>query len=146
MANAQETIDRLSKLGFKTASERVKKLIERKRKLALAYEHFRVVRPEKIQAFNEKLKKETYNGKTGSWKTLSFTPVESYEHTPPDHVLSSIEKAIDLKCFDSFEVAHIIEVRDPIVFGRINGCPDRFFIDQWDSDVKIEDILSKNEG
>jgi hypothetical protein len=33
------------------------------------------------------------------------------------------------------------EVIDPIIFGKIDGCTDRFFIAQWDDDVKIEDIV-----
>jgi hypothetical protein len=47
-------------------------------------------------------------------------------------------------CFDSFEIAKIQwkrEIKDPILFGRIDGCPDRFYVSQWDDDVRIEDIL-----
>lgn len=61
-------------------------------------------------------------------------------------VLDSLEVAMGRKCFDSFMVAHIIDVEDPILFGYINGCSDHFFIDQWDEDVKIQDILKDNEG
>ena len=35
----------------------------------------------------------------------------------------------------------IKEIKDPIVFGVINGCPDKFFISQWDDDIKIDDIF-----
>lgn len=59
------------------------------------------------------------------------------------------EKAQKLKCFDTFEIAKIEAVeerKDPIVFGCITGCPDKFFIAQWDDDVKIEDILTESEG
>jgi hypothetical protein len=137
-------IDRLEKLGFKAASSKVKELSIKKRKMAIAYEHYRFVRPEKIEAFNRKLEKESRRG--SEYKTLSFTPVESYSEVPPGHVLEKMEAAVDRKCFDQFEVAHIINVKDPILFGRIHGCPDRFFIDQWDDDVRIEDILKPNEG
>lgn len=51
-----------------------------------------------------------------------------------------------MKCFDSFSVAHIAEVKDPILFGEIAECTDKFFIAQWDEDVKIEDILTEKEG
>ena len=54
-----------------------------------------------------------------------------------------------LGVFDTFEVAKIESTRvyrDPIVFGRISGCDDRFYIAQYDDDVKIEDLLGPNEG
>lgn len=137
-------IDRLERLGFKTASTKVKELSAKKRKMAIAYEHYRFVRPEKIEAFNRKLMAK--RKKDGSYDMLSFTPVENYSEVPPAPVLEAMEVAVDRKCFDKFEVAHIINVKDPILFGRITGCPDRFFIGQWDDDVKIEDILKPNEG
>ncbi len=77
---------------------------------------------------------------------LRFTPVSEYEKTPPDSVLASMEAAVEKKCFDSFEVAHIERVKDPIIFGKIKGCADSFYIDQWDNDVTIEEILGPNEG
>lgn len=146
-----EMIEKLEKLGFKNASEKIKKIAEKKKRLMIAYEHFRFVRQEKIDAFNEKLKKETTKRMKGTnydeWQTLDFSNLESWEKIPPMNVLEDLEKAQDMKCFDSFEVAYIKEVNnDPIIFGRINGCPDRFFISQWDFDVKIEDILSDKEG
>ncbi len=137
-------IDRLEKLGFKAASTKVKELSVKQRKMAIAYEHYRFVRPEKIEAFKQKLEKESRRG--NEYKTLAFTPVESYQEVPPPDVLEKMEVAVDRKCFDQFEVAHIINVKDPILFGRIKGCPDRFFIGQWDDDVRIEDILKPNEG
>ena len=143
--------ERLEKLGLKAASKRVIELRERKRKLALAYEHYRFVRQEKIDAFNQKLQKETQKDmKNGyEYKTLSFTALESYEATPPESVLDALETAIGRNCFDSYEVAHIVTkvvTPDPILFGRIKACSDRFYIAQWDNDVRIEDILKSNEG
>ena len=138
-------IDRLEKLGFKAASTKVKELSVKQRKMAIAYEHYRFVRPEKIQAFNAKLYKKTRDD-YGSYQQLAFTPVEEYQDVPPAHVLEKMEAAVERNCFDAFEVAHIINVKDPILFGRIKGCPDRFFVDQWDDDVKIEDIIKPNEG
>lgn len=148
----QETIEKLAKLGFKVAGEKVKRLSEKKRKLAIAYEHYRFVRQEKIDEFNKKLAKETrHKGTSGydAWQELSFTPVEKYGEVPPAEVLEALEAAHDRNCFDSYEVAHIVtqvKLPDPILFGRINECTDRFFIAQWDDDVKIEDILSSKEG
>jgi len=137
-------LDRLERLGFKAAGAKVKELSVRKRKMANAYENYRFVRPEKIDAFNAKLMNQSRKG--GDYKCLTFTPVDQYSEVPPAHVLDKLEVAMERKCFDSFEVAHIINVKDPILFGRIQGCPDRFFIDQWDDDVRIEDILKPNEG
>ena len=147
-----ETISRLEKCGFKTAGEKVKRLAEKKRKLMLAYENYRFVRQEKIGDFNQKLREKTMKRDKHvyeEWQTLSFTPVSDYAEVPPETVLASLETAMDRNCFDRFEVAHIvtkIKVPDPILFGRINGCTDYFFIDQWDDDVKIQDILKNNEG
>lgn len=142
-------VDLLERLGFKTAATRVKDLKDRKRKLALAYELYRFVRPEKIEEFNRRLRAKT--SKPGRWgmneyQTLAFTPIGTYQEVPPAHVLASLETAQGHKCFDSFEIAHIVDVKDPILFGRINNCDDRFYIDQWDNDVRIEDILASNEG
>jgi len=138
-------VDRLEKLGFKAASAEVKELATRKRKMALAYELYRFVRPEKIQEFNAKLYKESRTS-NGGYKMLDFQPIEHYKNVPPADVLNALEAAQGHKCFDKFDVAYIREVEDPILFGVINGCEDRFYIAQWDNDVKIEDILGPNEG
>ena len=150
------TITKLEKTGFKKATENLKQVTELKRKMTIAYEHFRYVKQEKIDAFNERLKQQTLKeqGKKGvdlyhNYDKLSFIPVGEYSEVPPTEVLDKMEQAQELKCFDTFEIAKIESVKeykDPIVFGRINGCPDRFFVAQWDDDVKIEDILKDNEG
>lgn len=137
--------ERLEKLGMNAAASKVRELTARKRKMAVAYEHYRFVRPEKIHAFNDKLLASTRD-KYGNYKQLSFTAVQDYREVPPAEVLEKLEQAIERKCFDKFEIAHIIDVRDPILFGCIDKCTDRFFIGQWDDDVKIEDILKPNEG
>lgn len=136
-------LEKLEKLGFKVAGAKVKELGTRKRKMALAYEHYRFVRQDRIDAFNKKLRD---NGNSFDYKRLSFTPVEDYPHCPPEDVLDKMGVAVDRQIFDHFEVAHIIQVKDPILFGRVKGCPDRFFIGQWDDDCRIEDILGPNEG
>ena len=149
-------IELLEKLGFTQASKDLKVKEELKRKMTIAYEHFRYVRPEKIIVFNEKLKQETIKreGKKGvnlyeNYDKLAFTPIAQYGTIPPTEVLEKIEQAQKIGCFDEFEIAKIESVKeykDPIVFGKITGCSDLFFIAQWDNDVKIEDILMPNEG
>ncbi len=136
---------------MKSASDKVKKIREMKRKMTIAYEHYRFVKQDKIDAFNKKLEAESKKDYSNYYtvKTLLFTPLENYSEVPPEAVLDKIEEAIERNCFDTFEVAQVKEVtvqKDPIVFGRINDCPDRFFVAQWDDDVSIEDILKENEG
>ena len=143
--------ERLEKLGLKTASKKIKDLKELRRKMSIAYEHFRFVTPDKINVFNDKLRKETEKQDNYyiQYDTLSFIPLVEYEEVPPSEVLDKIEQAQEIGCFDTFEIAKISAIKerkDPIVFGCINGCPDKFFIGQWDDDVRIEDILKENEG
>lgn len=144
-------IEKLEAVGMKAAANKIKELKELKRKMAIAYEHFRYVKQEKIDDFNKKLEAETRkeNPNTYTYKSLVFIPIDIYEEVPPIEVLEKIEEAQKLGCFDSFEIAKIqdvVHVKDPIIFGRIKKCPDRFFIAQWDLDVKIEDILMEGEG
>lgn len=143
-----ETVEsRLEKLGFKTASKVVETKRALKKKLMIAYEHYRYVRPEKITAFNQKLMETTRKGYT--YSQLVFTPVGNYAEVPPDDVLVKLEEAMNRGCFDSFEVAHIqaiTKVPDPILFGIVEGCQDKFYVAQWDNDCRIEDILKENEG
>lgn len=146
-----ETAERLKKLGFESVSNKITELKELKRKTMIAYEHFRYVTQEKIDVFNAKLKQETLteDNRAYYYKYLNFIPLAQYSEIPPLNVLDKIEETQNMKCFDYFEIAKIqdkVEVKDPIVFGRINQCPDRFFVAQWDSDVAIEDILQANEG
>lgn len=145
------TAERLAALGFKGLSDALRVAKERKRKLALAYELYRFVRQENVDRFEMELQR--ISGKRGDpllggrdYQTLAFTPIEQYEKCPPENVLASLEAAQGHKIFDSFEVAHIVDVKDPIIFGRIEKCTDRFFIDQWDTDITIKDLLKDNEG
>jgi hypothetical protein len=133
---------RLDKLGFKTA---LKKL-DGAQKLAIAYAKYGFVSQEKVSKFNEKLRVETItqDKMARSYKQLLFTPIENYAKVPPHDALYRLEAAMADAVFDGFEVATIQwvkEVVDPIIFGRVDGCTDRFFIAQWDDDVKIEDIV-----
>lgn len=147
--NITEQIERLKTLGFNGVSDKLRAAKERKRKLMMAYEHYRVVSQKAVDTFNAKLKKETRKGESmfdSSWKTLDFCSIATYDKVPPESVLASLEVAQGRQCFDSYEVAYIREVKDPILFGRITACPDRFFIDQWDTDVTIKDLLKDHEG
>lgn len=150
------TADKLKALGFDRAAQEVDRQQALKAKLELAYKHYRFVTTENIQKFQDKLKAEsTEEVGSNQWgtitqhKRLKFTAVKDYSSVPPFDVLDALETAQNLKCFDTFEIASIEwekHVPDPILFGRIEGCADRFFIAQWDDDVKIEDILQGDEG
>lgn len=138
--------ERLERLGLKTASKTILELKARKKKMMVAYEHYRFITPEKLQRFQEKLYQSRVKGAT-SYRQLAFTPLENYGKVPPEDVLVKLEEAMGRGCFDQFDVAHIVEVKiDPLLIGRIKGCKDLFHIAQWDTDVRIEDILNNNEG
>jgi hypothetical protein len=134
--------ERLERLGF----TQVTKKIDLAKKLAIAYAKYGFVSEEKITLFNKRLKEETLNedARAASYKKLIFIDLKDYPEAPPVHVLNALENAVTDGIFDRFEIAKIDwirEVKDPIIFGRIKGCTDRFFIAQWDDDVRIEDII-----
>lgn len=135
---------RLESLGFKRVVKKNEEVGILRIKLAIAYEHFRYVTQEKVDKFNQKLQTKTYNN--GDYKRLEFESIAKTELVPPGDVLTKLEEAKKLNCFDEFEVGYIAEVKDPIIFGRVKGCTTRFFIAQWDEDIRIEDILAPNEG
>lgn len=137
----------LKELGFTKAASVLDEKKERARKMMIAYENYKFVTPEIFDRFNRELKAKTQKGY--QFDRLAFSNIKDYQEVPPQHVLDKVKEAMGRGCFDTFEVAKVetVEVRpDPIIFGKINGCQDSFFIDQWDNDVKIEDILRENEG
>lgn len=133
----------LSKLGLKAAT----KEIETTEKIMLAYTEYQFITPDDVIKFNDRLRKETLVEKPNSYsyKKLVFIALDKYEKIPPADVLEKLEVAQEKKCFDRYEIAKIDwieEVKDPILFGRIDNCDDYFFIGQWDDDVKFEDVKS----
>ena len=180
--------DLLKELGLDTAANKIDKGQDLKRKLAIAYEHYRFVSPEIFNRFQNQLyektqkiqkncpkcdgtlivKKNEDNGFFTSFKKgqkcnycsgtgaeemtydkLAFVKIEEYPEVPPPDCLMDLKKAKDMRCFDRFEVAKVetVEVRpDPIIFGLIDNCVDKFFVTQWDDDIRIEDILKDSEG
>jgi len=150
------TIQELKEAGLTRAASELEKKLEMKRKLTLAFERFRVVKPEAIDKFNEALKARTLKreGKKGVnlWEIhdkLCFIKLEEYGGAPPVEVLTRLKEVREMNLFDAFEVAKIEsikEYKDPIVFGRIDNCPLRFYVAQWDTDIRIEDLIAENEG
>jgi hypothetical protein len=136
----------LAKLGLKSALAKITKGKKAFPKLKVAYARYGFIKTDQVEAFQRKLGIEK-SKRAGYYKKLSFTSLERYDRdVPPMDVLKKIEEAKAVGCFDSFEIAYIEEVKkDPIVFGRIDGCTDRFFIAQWDNDVSIEQIIMAAE-
>lgn len=135
----------LQELGFDSAVKVVEKNKELVRKSAIAYEHFDYVTPEMVSKFNEEVKAKTRKEDKNSYRydTLVFIDIKNYTEVPPKDVLEKLREAKKWNCFDTFEIAKIesvVEMRDPILFGRVNECGDRFFIAQWEDDVTIEAI------
>lgn len=146
------TAAELRELGMEGAANELEAKQELARKLMIAYENYRFVKQEKIDGYNRSLYERTL--KTGAYGSqvydkLQFTDLPKYSTVPPRDVLDSLKKAKEHGCFDSFEVAKIesVEVRpDPILFGRVRGCQDRFYVAQWDNDIRIEDLIGPDEG
>jgi uncharacterized protein (DUF433 family) len=159
--------------GFTAAAENLTKQAELARKLAIAYEHYRYVTREQIRAFVEALHARTVRRPTmdealkqggplfradllpyasNVYDTLVFDRMEAYPGLPPADVLAAVKAAQERKIFDAFEVAHVQPVAtrivypDPIVFGLVEGCGDRFFIAEWGEDVKLADLIGSHEG
>ncbi len=167
-------VELLKELGLDKAADTLGKKLDLKKKLAIAYEHFRFVEPHILYRFQGEVKNKTMKihvlcsvcknddkiknrcglcmGTGAQHMThdkLSFTNLKEYPEVPPMDCLLGLKKAKDMGCFDSFEVAKIetVDVRpDPIIFGLIEGCADKFYITQWMDDISIEDILKESEG
>ena len=144
----------LRELGLTEAANKMKRAREMARKLRIAFEHFRVVTREQVTRFQQKLVDQAIKeagpySASYTFKALKFTALEAYPEVPPREVLEKIRGAKELKCFDRFEVLtleSVVVVPDPVVFGIVNGCDNKYFVAQWDDDVKIEQILREDEG
>ena len=143
----------LRELGLTEAANEMKRQRELARKLRIAFEHFRVVTPEQLMRFEGELRgkvsREALLSGRYSYQALKFTALEAYPNVPPGEVLQKIREAKTHGCFDRFEVLTLETVEvipDPVVFGIIFGCDNKYFVAQWDDDVKIEDILREDEG
>jgi hypothetical protein len=69
------------------------------------------------------------------------TPVKHYNKIPPQYVAEKIIRANSLELFDKIVVAEIGRVNDPLILGRIDGTNIRFFIAQFDDDIKLDDLI-----
>ena len=146
------TPEMLKELGLDKASEKLGQKITLRKKLLIAYENYRFVEPHIFDRFQEEIKAKTLKKKDqyyDSYDQLVFIPLKEYGEVPPPDCLLDLRKAKEMNCFDTFEVAKVQTVEhrpDPIIFGCIDGCVDKFFVTQWDDDVSIEQILKDSEG
>jgi hypothetical protein len=145
--------DLAKEAGFSKAAENVEYDYALAKKLLVAYADYQVVTSEQMEKFQARLKKETLqklDKYTEVYKKLKLEPIQTYATMPPMEVLDLVSKAKATGLFGSFEVGYItdhVERRDPdpIVFGKIEGCGDYFFIAQWGDDVKVTDILAEEK-
>lgn len=131
---AKEKAKLLKELGMTAVADDLLKKKRGREKLLAAVEKFRYATGEDIDDFNADMKSQG--------KRLAIVEIKDYKKLPPDHVLESLQKAQEADLFDTFHVAYIVKVKDPILFGKIKAFKNLyFFIDQWGDDVKFEDIL-----
>ena len=132
--NKKEKAELLFELGMTMVAEKVLRKGFGKKKLLMAIEDYRYTTGEDLDDFNKEMK--------GQGKELRVVEIKDYDKVPPDHVLESLKDAQAKKCFDSFHIAFIRRVKDPILFGKIDDFKNLYFyIDQWGDDVKIEEII-----
>lgn len=149
---AEEHVAQLRELGLTAAANAAEGKIALKRKLSIAYEHYRYVTKEQIADYRAKLKEATkkVDGYTFTHADLRMQKLDAYPGVPPKEVLDALALAKSRECFDGFEIADVHSVSeripDPILFGRIEGVSDRFAIADWGDDVRISDLLADNEG
>ena len=143
----------LKELGFESAAKELSASKEFNRKTCEAYAFYKIVRQEHIDKFNEESKKNSLkeSGTAGkdlyhAYDKLCLTNIKEYKEVPPEPVLTKLKEARDKAIFDSFEIMKIESVKeykDPILFGRIIGCTDLFFIAEWDEDIKMKDLIGE---
>ncbi len=141
-----KTVDKLAEAGFDKASQKLSS-VDRAKK---AYADYQVVTSEQLEKFDKELQRRSRIETRDEihYKKLDLIAIEDYDETPPDACLDAIIKAKETKLFDRFELAKLVwtheeKIKDPIVFGRIEGISDRFFITQWDDDISLKDIIGE---
>lgn len=131
---SKEKAELLAELGMGKVAAKLLRKKEGKTKLLRAVTDYRYATGEDLESFNKEIK--------GYGKELVVEEIKDYEKVPPDDVLIKLKEAKDKECFDTFHIAYIRKVKDPILFGKIDDFANLyFFVAQWGDDVKIEDII-----
>ena len=132
--DVREKTKLLKELGMDAVADTLLKKKRGRDRLLKAVEKYRYATGEDIDDFNADIKSQ------GS--RLVIVEVKDYKRLPPDDVLEALKQAQKEDLFDSFHIAYIERVKDPILFGKIKAFKNLyFFIAQWGDDVKFEDIL-----
>ncbi len=131
---AKEKAKLLKELGMDTIAEDLLKKKRGREKLLKAVELYRYATGEDIDDYNKDI--------SAHGKELVIVEIKDYKKLPPDCVLESLKTAQEQDLFDTFHIAFIRKMKDPILFGKIKAFKNLyFFIAQWGDDVKFEDIL-----
>ncbi len=124
----------LKELGMEKLAETLLKKKRGRERLLKAVEKYQYATGEDIDDYNKTLKE--------SGRELKIVEIKDYTKLPPDDVLEALSAAKEADLFDSFHIAYIARVKDPILFGKIKAFPNLFFfIAQWGNDVKFEKIF-----
>lgn len=131
---AEEKAELLKSLGMDAVAEKLLRKKTGKDKLMRAIADYRYATGDDLDDFNKEMRQHG--------KELVVVEMKDYDKVPTDDVLVKLKEAQDKKCFDSFHIAYIRKVKDPILFGKIGDFKNLyFFIAQWGDDVNIEDII-----
>ncbi len=131
---AKQKAKLLKELGMDAIAEDLLKKKRGRERLLRAVEDYQYATGEDIDDYNKDLKQHG--------KELAIVEIKDYKRLPPDYVLEELTKAKAKDLFDTFHIAFIRKVKDPILFGKIKAFKNLyFFIAQWGDDVKFEDIL-----
>ena len=131
---SEDKIELLKSLGMDKVAEKLLRKKDGKEKLLKAVSLYKYATGEDLDDFNKEMR--THG------KELVVVEIKNFERVPPDDVLASLKEAQAEKCFDTFHVAYIRKVKDPILFGKIADFKNfYFYIAPWGDDVKIADII-----
>ena len=124
----------LKYLGMDAIAEKILTKKKGRDNILKAVTDYKYATSEDIDDFNNDVRAEG--------KRLEIVLMGDYKKLPPDSVLESLKAAQDADIFDTFHIAYIVKVKDPILFAKIAAFPNLFFfIDQWGDDVTFEEIL-----
>ena len=132
----EETIALYKEIGQDRVVKDLELLYARSAKINAAIEsgYDKVVTKAQVKKYAEKLPTN---------KRLIIDELATYEKPIPKMSAIAVREAKRANVFDSFQVFHIEEVKDPIIFGRIKEDDSRyFFIAEWDEDIKVEDLIA----
>ena len=137
----------LTALGLKAAATRLERQTEACERWAEAYARYPFVTAAQLADFQDRCDRETRIRRgVMERKYLRLVPIADYPDVPPMEVLEKLREAQALTLFDTFHVAFIewqqVKQLDPLLFGKIVGCPDYFLIAEWGEDVSFRELAA----